>query len=803
VDKQNASVRCSRIPPCLFVILAWLSPHRRASIDPAPQFGSAARRLQSPAKTTTTNKLIRSGVVLLCLSAAVAYSGVAAAAQSAPVLIAVPKAVRFGRVTSPAQQTVTITNKGGRAATGTIFGPGAPFEPSASPSGASFTLKPSQSLTLTLPFNPPWPGKYRARILVSSNARDGNLVIPVLATVPPGVLHASPPHLSFAPASSPQTTTLTLLNAGPFPVTLMQIQVAGPHAGEFDFSASQQPPPIAPGQSWSVQVTFNPDAQRGARRAKLVISSNARNRILRVAMAGRSLGAVPIVTPTPTPTATPTPTPTPTATPSSDTRIFSNVVNVGSPEFLFLDQFKAYIDAISAIGIRTLRVSGAWREFCHECAPQEFELNTEPSPGTFDFSAYFERLDYAIEQKGMRVVLTFSLAGQLDSDPLVGGSQQVFPAFVGPDDLQQYRASDGTDRTFVLPQPNPGGTEVPRFEKPAVRQQMLDFVTAVVTQFRARYGDSIRYYSFVFNTTGENEYALGVPDSSFCDTSADARAQFQSWLSTRYATPQLVSQAWGHTPPFTSFSEIEILDGKPAPTVGQAPQAYLDFMAYREYALGSFLGDIRDRVHAAGGRVMAQYGSVWDALSAKRGTFGFGRQIDGFDLVLIDDAPAYDHLFSMDYTRTNSSNAAFGNEVDSVCFLACKSGNLAACCDGSTFPDKINNPSDPDLSVELGTTRFDAQVTQSYERGATYVDMANWDNFWQSAFPLFATSIASAVALGSELVTPVSTSVVQEVSLRDFYIDHDDEAYLNEIIAEHAALGGNNTPVAVSLSYDL
>jgi len=36
----------------------------------------------------------------------------------------------------------------------------------------------------------------------------------------------------------------------------------------------------------------------------------------------------------------------------------------------------------------------------------------------------------------------------------------------------------------------PGG----RFEKPAVRAALLDFVTAAVTQFRARYGDAIRYF---------------------------------------------------------------------------------------------------------------------------------------------------------------------------------------------------------------------------------------------------------------------------------------------------------------------
>lgn len=160
-------------------------------------------------------------------------------------------------------------------------------------------------------------------------------------------------------------------------------------------------------------------------------------------------------------------------------------------------------------------------------------------------------------------------------------------------------------------------------------------------------------------------------------------------------------------------------------------------------------------------------------------------------------------MFSMDYSRTNSPNVAFGNEVDSVCYLACKSGNVAACCDSATFPAKISNPLDPDLSVDLGTDRMDAQVSQSYALGARYVDMANWDNFWQAAFPLFEAPIGRAVTSRSEGVTEVSTSVTQQISLRQLYIHHDSGAYIAELIAEHAALGGAITPIAVLLLYDL
>lgn len=476
---------------------------------------------------------------------------------------------------------------------------------------------------------------------------------------------------------------------------------------------------------------------------------------------------------------------------ASPHRLFFNTVNAGGP-ILFQPDFEAYIDATLAHGIHDLHIAGQQRQRCFQCAPTAIDIDTEPALGSYDFSVYFQRLDYAITQKGMHVVLQFNLAGRLDTDPASPGAYNALPPFFGVDDVMLARASNGTDAVFTSSPPASGMTKVPRFEKPAVRAALLDYVTAVVTQFRARYGDSIDYYSFTFNTTGENEYPLG---GGLTDTSPDAATAFRRWLAIRYATPQDVSTAWGHTPAFTSFGEIQILDGAAPPAIGAAPRAYLDFMAYREAALRGFLGAIRDRVHAAGGKVIAQYGSVWDVASATRGTFGFGSQIGGFDLVLIDDAPNYDHRYSMDYTRTNSPGVPFGNEGDSACDLACLSGDLASCCDAATYPAGID--------VAFGITRLDAQVSQSYAYGATYFDLANWDNFYTSAFDEFALSLTRAVTLADLPPTTVSTCNSQALSLAQLYTHHDDASYIDQTIAAHAALGGNTCPVAVVVTPDL
>jgi hypothetical protein len=476
---------------------------------------------------------------------------------------------------------------------------------------------------------------------------------------------------------------------------------------------------------------------------------------------------------------------------ASPHRQFFNSVNAGGP-LLFQSDFEAYVDAMLAKGIHHLHVDGQQHQVCPQCGPADIDIDTEPTLGTYDFSAYFQRLDYAITQKGMDVVLSFNLAGRLASDPAGSGTYNVLPSFFGVGDVMLARASDGTDAVFGAGPRGPSLTKVPRFEKPAVRAELLDYVTAVVTQFRARYGDAIVYYSFTFNTTGENEYPLG---GGLTDTSPEAASAFQRWLAIRYATPADVSTAWGRTPAFATFDEIQILDGAAPPAVGSAPRAYLDFMAYRESALRGFLGGIRDRVHAAGGKVMAQYGSVWDAASASRGTLGFGNQIDGFDLVLIDDAPGYDHHYSMDYTRTNSPGVPFGNEADSACDLACASGDLASCCDAATYPANVDIP--------FGITRLDTQVSQTYAFGATYLDLANWDNFYTSAFDEFAMSLHRATTLGAAAPTTVSTCGTQSLSLAQLYTHHDDWTYVNQTISDHSALGGDTCPIAVTVANDL
>ncbi len=474
-----------------------------------------------------------------------------------------------------------------------------------------------------------------------------------------------------------------------------------------------------------------------------------------------------------------------TSTSESHERHFFAVVNGDTEQFIYLDQFRTYVDTLAAYGVTGLRLWIPWQVVCTTCGPTLLTLSVEHRPGRYDFSQVFQRVDYAV-QHGLAVILTIDWTGHLSTDPLGPGAHSVLPTDFGLDDVMLCRDRHGTDVPFEY-----RGTRVPRFEKPAVRDRLLRFVDATVTQFRARYGDSVLYYGFVFSPFGEAEFPPLA--DSLPDTSPESLSAFREWLRTRYPTASSASEAWLRPEAFRSFDQIEILDGQPPPPTGTAPQSYLDFAAFREASLGRFLAAIRDHVHAAGGRALVQFGSVWDSSAASRGTIGFGHLASGYDLLVVDDDPNYDHAFSMDYVRSNIA-VPFGSELDSICALACRSRDSARCCDAKTFPLNVD--------LEYGATRMKAQVDDTFARGGTFIGMANWEPFYSIAFRSLAPTLAYTVGQEPRNPLPVSAITI-DLSQRDLYVHHNDPAYVDRLLSAHAALREQAISINLNLRYDL
>ena len=94
-----------------------------------------------------------------------------------------------------------------------------------------------------------------------------------------------------------------------------------------------------------------------------------------------------------------------------------------------------------------------------------------------------------------------------------------------------------------------------------------------------------------------------------------------------------------------------------------------------------------------------------------------------------DDAPHYNHSYSMDLLRSNSSNKWIGNEID-----------------GPT------GSSSPDVDYLL-------QATQSFNHGATFVSVSNWNQadlashrpLWSKISSLLSQPVTTGPAVSSAM----------------------------------------------------
>lgn len=143
-------------------------------------------------------------------------------------------------------------------------------------SGATFpvTINPGQTLGLQVVFNPAMAGAVTGSITISSDSLNGNtttVALTATGTVPQ--LRLSAASLSFGNVALNATAsqTLTLTSSGTAPVTIHSAALTGT---AFTVSGASFPAVLNPGQSLSLQVSFNPTTA-GAATANLTISSNS------------------------------------------------------------------------------------------------------------------------------------------------------------------------------------------------------------------------------------------------------------------------------------------------------------------------------------------------------------------------------------------------------------------------------------------------------------------------------------------------------------------------------------------------
>ena len=244
----------------------------------------------------------------------------------------------------------------------------------------------------------------------------------------------------------------------------------------------------------------------------------------------------------------------------------------------------------------------------------------EKSPGKYDFSWLDERLDLFVEAG-----LYFHLR--------VDCSRFYQPAWL---DGHMMQTDDG--RTLVV-DGNMGPYKCLSFADPEVVREVADVTAAVAKHVWERYGNSVRHPLMLiypmFTANAETEY----PFEGATDYSPAAQASFRLWLAEAFGDLSRLNAKWGTK--FTGWNQI---------TLQQAPA--WDLQRFRTETLGRLIDAYASAVRkACPAPVGAQFGSVWDGLSLRRGTLDVTRLGRNVDWVAFDDALDYDFAFSNDYIR--------------------------------------------------------------------------------------------------------------------------------------------------------
>ncbi len=166
-------------------------------------------------------------------------------------------------VGSSGERQLVVTNTGSEeldVTEVTITGTDAAFFTVSSP-GSGFKLKPDESKTLTLRYEPQQRGSHQAELSFVSNAVN-QPVVPLrgFAGVYLPQLNVQLVDFGTVPVQQPRDTTIVLANFGDLPVTVERLKIHDDPAGVFSVLSPAVPLNLAPGESVGIVVAFQPVA---------------------------------------------------------------------------------------------------------------------------------------------------------------------------------------------------------------------------------------------------------------------------------------------------------------------------------------------------------------------------------------------------------------------------------------------------------------------------------------------------------------------------------------------------------------
>ena len=363
-------------------------------------------------------------------------------------------------------------------------------------------------------------------------------------------------------------------------------------------------------------------------------------------------------------------------------------------------EFRAAVDAAAKSGFNAIKIHMPWHRM-------------QSADGKTDYSEADGLLDYVINVKGLKAAVSIDFArrygdGMLSDDEL----QRSIKGTLCIGDVYYDRA-------------------VLSFSSDTATSKAVSFYSDAVAHFDGKFGKDILLYLPAFTQYCETEYWC----TDQFDYSDSAKNRFRDTMKERFGSIEAFNEATKSG--FSSFDEIE-----PPPCTAHDALGVM-WYDFRHDMLKSFIDRLAEAQKKAApeSKLALQLGSVFDEASYLRCTIRFADLCENADILWIDDAPLYDHKFSMDYVR-------------------------------SSLPDKVMIAQEIDGPRQVNASKeaYLDQGMTSYERGATYLSIANWeyDDYYLEYEDVWKTISEKWLSDDApEIVQVTDSSPVLKISLYD------------------------------------
>jgi hypothetical protein len=209
------------------------------------------------------------------------------------------------------------------------------------------------------------------------------------------------------------------------------------------------------------------------------------------------------------------------------------------------------------------------------------------------------------------------------------------------------------------------------FDNQTLTNKAMAFVKEATTRYRYLQTEkNLLFISVTSTPTQEGEYAGGVingakEEITVFDYSPSMTKGFQEWLKPNYKKIERLNFLWGTH--YKSFDEVPLPSNRWEPFQSFRQRFGKDLYIYRHKVLKQFVDQMIATIKSVdpGIKFVSDYGSVYDHLSAIRGTLGYKNLSEKADGIKVNgELLNHDHRWAVDILKSDTpSHFITANEL--------------------------------------------------------------------------------------------------------------------------------------------